>query len=59
MDDKGRKFQLLKGIQDHWKDGMAISKEKENIRNANGMERDKIKTIGWEEMVLCNKGSTD
>ena len=59
MDDEVHQFQLLAEIQDHWKDGVEISKEEGNIRSSNGTERDKIMTRGWEGMVLYKYVSMD
>ena len=59
MDDEGHQFQLLAEIQDHRKDGTAISKEEGKIRSSNATERDTITTRGWEVMAMWKDGSKD
>ena len=59
VEGKDNQFQLLAEIQDHWKVGTAISKEEGKIGSANGTNRDKIMTRGWDVMVIWKDGSMD
>jgi hypothetical protein len=57
VDDEGQQFALIDEIVDHWKDNTAVPISEGMVCSANGLEKPKVMTCGWEFMIQFKDGS--
>ena len=57
VDDEGLQYLLLQEITDHRKGNSAVPISEGTVRSANGTERPKVTTQGWELLVQWKDGS--
>ena len=57
VDDEGHQYLLLQEITDHRKDNSAVPISDGFVRSANGMQKPKVTTRGWELLVQWKDGS--
>ena len=57
MDDEGLQYLLLQEITDHRKGNSVVPISEGTVRSANGTERPKVTTQGWELLVQWKDGS--
>ena len=58
IDDEGQPFLLLKEIEDHRKDEMAVTKDNTFVTSANGNQVPRRTMKGWELLVHWRDGET-
>ena len=57
VDDEGLQYLLLQEITDHRKGNSVVPISEGTVRSANGTERPKVTTQGWELLVQWMDGS--